>query len=78
MWVIRPQKDPAYQLIDSVLTTIPGINIDTLTVNGLTHLPNVDPAWGNACQTLFVDMFKEWKKNHYGKMFISNTATHLP
>ena len=56
-------KDQAYQLIDSVLTTIPGINIDTLTVNGLTHLPIADPAWGNACQTLFVDMFKSGKKS---------------
>ncbi|WP_270489104.1 S8 family serine peptidase [Bacteroides finegoldii] len=56
-------KDQAYQLIDSVLTTIPGINIDTLTVNGLTHLPIEDPAWGNAYQTLFVDMFKSGKKS---------------
>ncbi len=32
-------KDKAYQLIDSVLTTTSGMNIDTFTVNGLIHLP---------------------------------------
>lgn len=60
-------KDVAYQLIDSVLNTIPGVDIDTLTVNGLTHLPVMGEKWNDACQTLFVDMYKGgkdalWKK----------------
>ena len=60
-------KDVAYQLIDSVLNTIPGVDIDTLTVNGLTHLPVMGEKWNDACQTLFVDMYKGGVRMHFGK-----------
>lgn len=59
-------KDVAYQLIDSVLNTTPGVDIDTLTVNGLTHLPVKGEKWNDACRTLFVDMYKGVKM-HFGK-----------
>ena len=55
-------KDKAYQLIDSVLATTSGMNIDTLTINGLIHLPIENETWSNACQTLFVDLFKKGKQ----------------
>lgn len=54
-------KDVAYQLIDSVLKATPGVDIDTLTINGLAHLPVKSEKWNDACQTLFVDMYKGGK-----------------
>ncbi|WP_077155637.1 S8 family serine peptidase [Bacteroides bouchesdurhonensis] len=60
-------KDDAYQLVDSVLQVTPGISVDTLTINGLAHLPIDNEKWNKACETLFVDMYKGgkdalWKK----------------
>lgn len=69
-------KDKAYQLIDSVLATTSGMNIDTLTINGLIHLPIENETWSNACQTLFVDLFKKASK-HCGKMYMKNTVMLL-
>ena len=54
-------KDAAYQLIDSVLKTTPEVDMDTLTINGLTHLSVESEKWNDACQTLFVDMYKGGK-----------------
>lgn len=55
-------KDEAYQLIDSILKATPGVQIDTLTINGLAHLPIDDEKWSDACRMLFVDMYKGGKE----------------
>lgn len=54
-------KDEAYQLIDSILKATPGVQIDTLTINGLAHLPIENEKWIDACRMLFVDMYKGGK-----------------
>lgn len=54
-------KDEAYQLIDSILKATPQVDMDTLTINGLAHLPIESKKWNDACRTLFVDMYKGGK-----------------
>lgn len=61
-------KDEAYQLIDSILKATSGVEIDTLTINGLMHLPIENEKWNNACQTLFVDMYKGGKGTRWQKV----------
>lgn len=51
-------KDDAYQYIDSVLTAMPGMQKDTLTINGLIHVPIDEAHWNKACETLFVDLYQ--------------------
>lgn len=70
-------KDEAYRMVDSLLSALPGINADTLTVSGLTSLPVESEAYANAYQTIFVDLFKKGKQVLWKDVYAEHRNTFM-
>lgn len=67
-------KNQAYMLMDSVLSTIPAVKKDTVTISGLMHLPIENEAWNKAYQTLFADIYQAKKGMLWNQLLSKHQA----
>lgn len=67
-------KHVAYQYMDSILSVVPEMNKDTLTMQGLMAIPMSDPHWEEVSQMLLADLFQAPKTMRWNELLSKHEA----